>query len=131
MIAFRVCGVLLCAAATLVASCGGGAMVGEQAPGAGALDISVAGQTVTKVRSVGKEVAFLEEQLTSIFEDGPRRSLVLVNDSGELKLPYTTPAGWSLADLAMHPSGELSIVLTTSREIRLVRLDHNGPVRSD
>jgi len=131
MIAFRVCGVLLCAAATLVASCGGGAMVGEQAPGAGALDISVAGQTVTKVRSVGKEVAFLEEQLTSIFEDGPRRSLVLVNDSGELKLPYTTPAGWSLADLAMHPSGELSIVLTTSREIRLVRLDHNGSVRSD
>lgn len=132
MISPRFCGVLLCAAAALVASCGGGAVMVGQAPETGTLDIGVSGQTVTKVRAAGKEIAFLEEQLASIFEDGPRRSLVLVSGGGEeLEQPYTTPAGWSLVDFALHPSGDLSIVLTTSREIRLVRLDHNGSVRSD
>src|SRR5262249_16332126 len=66
-----------------------------------------------------------------IFEDGPRRSLVLVNRNGETLKPFTTPTGWSLVDFAMHPSGDLSIVLTTSSEVRLVRMDPNGSVRSD
>jgi len=97
----------------------------------GTVDISIAGQTITKARTTGNEVAFLEEQLNSIFEDGPRRSLALVNGSGEPIYPYTTPTGWSLVDFAIHPSGDLSLVLTTSKEVRLVRLDPNGTVRSD
>jgi hypothetical protein len=132
MSSLRFCGLLgWTAAAILIASCGGGAVIGERAPEPGTLDISVAGQAVTKARAVGNEIAFLEEQLTSIFEDGPRRSLVLVGGGGDLERPYTTPAGWALVDFAVHPSGELSVVLTTSKEIRLVRLDHNGSVRSD
>lgn len=131
MTPFRSSGVFLCAAATLLVACGGGATGIEEAPETGTVDISIARQTVTKVRAAGNEVAFLGEQLTSIFEDGPRRSLMLVKGSGEPQQPYTTPAGWSLVDFAMHPSGDLSIVLTTSREVRLVRLDHNGAVRSD
>jgi hypothetical protein len=132
MIPLRLSGALLCAVVPLLVACGGGATDGEVAPStAGTVDISVAGQTVTKVRAVRNEVAFLEEHLISIFEDGPRRFLVLVKETGEPLQPYTTPAGWSLVDFAMHPSGELSIVLTTSREVRLVRLDHNGTVRSD
>ena len=132
MISLRFCGVLLCAAAaTLVASCGGDAVLGERTPEPGTLEISVAGQTVTKVRAAGKEVAFLEERLTSIFENGPERSLVLVNGAGELEHPYTTPVGWSLVDFAVHPSGDLSVVLTNTREVRLVRLYASGSVRSD
>ena len=131
MFSLRCCGLLLCATAVLVAACGGGAMVGEQTPATGTLDISVAGQTVTKVRAAGRDVVFLEEQLTSIFEDGPRRSLVFVGGNGELEQPYTAPAGWSIVDFAVHPSGDLSVVLTTSREVRLVRLDHNGSIRND
>ena len=124
-------GLFLCGAATLLAACGGGPASIQEAPETGTLDISVEGQTVTKVRAAGSEVAFLEEQLTSIFEDGPRRSMAFVKASGEPLRPYTTPAGWSLVDFAMHPSGDLSVVLTNSREVRLVRLDHNGSVRSD
>ena len=124
-------GLFLCGAATLLAACGGGPASIQEAPETGTLDISVEGQTVTKVRAAGSEVAFLEEQLTSIFEDGPRRSMAFVKGSGEPLRPYTTPAGWSLVDFAMHPSGDLSVVLTNSREVRLVRLDHNGSVRSD
>jgi hypothetical protein len=131
MISLRLSRVFLCAAATLLGACGGGATDIEEAPETGTVDISLTGQTVTKVRAAGNNVAFLEEQLTSIFEDGPRRSLLLVKGSGEFLQPYTTPAGWSLVDFAMHPSGDLSVVLTTSREVRLVRLDHNGSVRSD
>src|SRR5882724_9566688 len=131
MISLRLSGVFLCAAATLLVACGGGTTVIEEAPETGTVDISLAGQTVTKVRAAGNNVAFLEEQLTSIFEDGPRRSLLFVKGSSEPLQPYITPAGWSLVDFAMHPSGDLSVVLTTSREVRLVRLDHNGSVRSD
>jgi hypothetical protein len=131
MIPLRFSGVLLCVTATLLVACGGGATDSEVAPETGTVDISVAGQTVTKVRAAGNEVAFLQEQLTSIFEDGPRRSLVLLKGNGEPLQPYAIPAGWSLVDFAMHPSGDLTAVLTTSREVRLVRLDHNGSVRSD
>jgi hypothetical protein len=131
MIVRRLPSVFLCAAATLLVACGDGASNSEVPPGPETLNISVAGQTVTKVRASGNGVAFLEEQLNSIFEDGPRRSLVLLRGSGEPLQPYTAPAGWSLVDFAMHPSGDLSVVLTTAREIRLVRLDSKGSVRSD
>jgi hypothetical protein len=131
MITFRLAGVLLCATVALFAACGGGDRVSVEAPENETIDIAVTGQAVTKVRAVGKQVAFMEEQLNSIFEDGPRRSLQLVNGNGEPFQPYATPAGWSLIDFVLHPSGDLTLVLTTSREVRLVRLDHNGVVRSD
>jgi len=128
---FRLPGMLLWAAVALLAACGGDNNAGVETPEGGTIDIAVAGQTVTKVRAVGRQVAFLEEQLNSIFEDGPRRSLQLVNGNGEPFQPYATPAGWSLIDFVVHPSGDLSLVLTTSRDVRLVRLDHNGMVRID
>jgi hypothetical protein len=131
MFPLRLSGVFLCVMTTLLVACGDGAADLEEAPGAGTVDISVTGQTVTKVRASGNGVAFLEEHLNSIFEDGPRRSLVLLKASGEPLPPYTAPAGWSLVDFAIHPSGDLSVVLTTAREVRLVRLDHQGTVRSD
>jgi hypothetical protein len=131
MTLLRLYGILLGVTATLLVACGGGGAGNEEVPRTGTVDISVTGQTVTKVRASGSSVAFLEEQLTSIFEDGPRRSLVLVKGGGESSQPYTAPAGWSLVDFAMHPSGELSVVLTTSTEVRLVRLDRTGSVRSD
>jgi hypothetical protein len=36
-----------------------------------------------------------------------------------------------VVDFAVHPSGDISAVLTTTREVRIVRLDPNGSIRSD
>jgi len=45
--------------------------------------------------------------------------------------PYMPPPGWSVVDFVVHPSGDISAILTTAREVRIVRLDRNGSIRSD
>src|SRR5438045_9102652 len=64
---------LLCLAAALLVACGG-----KEASPSNGLDLAVVGQTITKVRTTGNEVVVLEERLTSIFEDGPQRTLPIV-----------------------------------------------------
>src|SRR5215470_10394418 len=95
------------------------------------VDLTVAGRTVVKARASGGVVAVLEERLTSIFEPGPDRILALLDADGRSTRMYAPPAGWALADFAVHPSGEISLVLTTQKEVRLVRLDRDGRLRDD
>ena len=95
------------------------------------VDLEVVGQTVTKVRTAGNEVVVLEERLNSIFEDGPQRTLATLQSDGHTVRPYTPPAGWSVVDFAVHPSGDVSAILTTFTDVRIVRLDANGSIRSD
>ncbi|HKF05240.1 MAG TPA: hypothetical protein VKB49_23175 [Candidatus Sulfotelmatobacter sp.] len=95
------------------------------------MDLAVSGQTVTKVRTAGNEVVLLEERLTSIFEDGPQRTLEILQNDGHTVQPYTPPPGWSMVDFAVHPSGDISAVLTTAAEVRIVRLNSKGSIRSD
>ena len=73
----------------------------------------------------------LEERLTSIFEDGPDRNLSILQSDGHTLHPYVAPQGWSVVDFVVHPSGEISAVLTTATEVRIVRLEIGGAVRSD
>ncbi len=117
---------LLCSALAFLTSCGSG----EISP-IHSVDLAVAGQTVTKVRSAGSEVVLLEERLTSIFEIGPQRTLEVLQSDGRTAHPYMPPAGWSVVDFAVHPSGEISAILTTATEVRLVRLNPDGAIRSD
>src|SRR6266436_185253 len=117
---------LLCLAVALLVACGGRAT-----PPINSVDLAVVGQTVTKVRRSGNEVVLLEERLTSIFEDGPQRTLAILQSDGHTVQPYTPPPGWSVDDFAVHPSGDISAILTTAREVRIVRLDPNGSIRSD
>jgi len=95
------------------------------------VDLAVDGQTVTKVRSASSEVVLLEERLTSIFEDGPQRTLAILQRDGHTSRLYTPPPGWSVVDFAVHPSGEISAILTTATDVRIVRLNQNGAIRSD
>ena len=95
------------------------------------VDLAVGGQTVTKVRTAGNEVVLLEERLTSLFEDGPQRTLAILQSDRHSVQVYTPPAGWSVVDFALHPSGDISAILTTAREVRIVRLDSKGSIRSD
>ena len=117
---------LLCCAVALLVACGG-----RETPPINSVDLAVVGQTVTKVRTSGNEVVLLEERLTSIFEDGPQRTLAILQSDGHTVQPYTPPPGWSVVDFAVHPSGDISAILTTAREVRIVRLDPNGSIRSD
>src|SRR5258708_39274238 len=78
---------LLCLTAALLVACGGK----EASPSKG-LDLAVVGQTITKVRTTGNEAVVLEERLTSIFEDGPQRSLAIQHSDGHTVQRYPPPA---------------------------------------
>ena len=117
---------LLCGALALLVGCGGR----ETSP-SNNVELAVVGQTVTKVRTAGNEVVLLEERLTSIFEDGPQRTLAILQSDGHTVKPYLPPPGWSVVDFAVHPSREISVILTTAREVRIARLDPKGSIRSD
>jgi hypothetical protein len=119
---------LLCLTLAHLVACGGSR---TQPISSVNVDFAVAGQTVTKARATGDEVVLLEERLTSIFEDGPQRTLAILKSDGHTVQPYVPPPGWSVIDFAVHPSGDVSVVLTTAREVRVVRLDPTGTVLSD
>ena len=117
---------LLCWAVALLVACGG-----SETPPIKSVDLAVLDQTVTKVRTAGSKVVVLEERLTSIFENGPQRTLAILQSDGRMVRPYMLPPGWSVVDFAVHPSGDISAILTTAAEVRIVRLDPNGSIRSD
>src|SRR5690348_552875 len=71
------------------------------------VDVAVSGQTVTKARVAGSEIVVLEERLTSIFEDSPQRTVAILQSEDQTVQPYTPPAGWSVVDFAVHPSGDI------------------------
>jgi len=121
-----VLGVLLGLSLVLLAGCGS-----SQAPPTTHVNLAVTGQTVTKVRTSGNEVVLLEERLNSIFEDGPQRTLAILQSDGHTAQTYMPPPGWSVVDFALHPSGDISVILTTAKEVRIVRLDPKGSIRSD
>jgi hypothetical protein len=129
-ISLRFCVTLLSAqfsfAILLLAGCSS-----KQIPPVESVNLAIAGQTVTKVRTSGPHVVLLEERLTSIFENGPQRTLAILQRDGHTLQPYMSPPGWSVVDFAVHPSGDTSAILTTATEVRIVRLDPHGLVRSD
>jgi hypothetical protein len=118
---------LLGFAAALLVACGGSVIL----PRGNGVDLVVSGQTVTKARTRGSEVVLLEQRLNSIFAVGPQRTLGMLQSDGHTVRTYAPPMGWTVVDFAVHPSGDISAVLTTAREVRIVRLDANGSVRSD
>lgn len=122
----RVLHALLCLAAAVFTACGS-----RETPRVNGVDLSVVGQAVRKVRTAGNAVVVLKERLNSIFEDGPQRTLGIVQSDGRTVRPYMPPPGWSLVDFAVHPSGDTSLILTTAAEVRIVRLDLNGLILSD
>jgi hypothetical protein len=129
---FSVFDALPCLAVVLLAACGGdGATGAQETPPIPLIDLAVTGQTMTKVRTAGNVVALLEERLTSIFEQGPHRTLAILQSDGHTVRPYVAPTGWSVVDFAVHPSGDVSAVLTTPKDVRIVRLDPDGSVQID
>lgn len=93
------------------------------------LDIHFTGTYVVKARSGPAGVVALEEHPVSIFREPPVRRLSTVSNAGVQTTIYTPPQGWFLLDFAQHPSGDISLVLSTATTLKLFRLDAKGVVR--
>lgn len=113
----------LLGAALLLSACGGGsddAPPPPPAPPPDAFAHESPGLALVKVRSQGTAVLMLEEKLCSIFEQAPVRRLA--RRANAAVQHWEAPAGWHLLDFAVHPSGEISLVLSTATQVRLLRL---------
>jgi hypothetical protein len=84
---------------------------------------AVAGAAVVKVRRGAGAVVLLEETLVSLSDPGPRRRMTRVPEDGGALATYSPPDGWFLLDFALHPSGQVSVVIASEKTLRLVRLD--------
>lgn len=114
--------------ALLLAACGGG---GGNTPQP-LVDHAVPGRFVLRVQAAGTGYVALEEA-PAPYRDGlpsaPIDRRIRISQGGgaqDADALYAPPEGWSLIDMARHPSGELSTVLATHRELRLVRLSAQG-----
>lgn len=118
---------LALAAAALLAACGGGGGGGDGDEPPPPEARVVAGRAVVKARAAGAGWAALAEQLRALQDvTRPDRQLLLATGPGRTPLAIGAPAGWSLIDLAVHPSGQLSLVLATDKTLRLQRRAADG-----
>lgn len=114
--------------ALVLVACGGGGGndggAGEPAP----LQLASPGLAVMKLRSQGSSwVALAEKARSPELPTMPERHLLLSQAGGRQQgVDYQPPTGWSLLDFALHPSGEISLVLGNDRELRLLRLSAAG-----
>ena len=79
----------LCLAVALLVGCAGP----KETPAIKTVNLSLSGVTVTKVRTANNAIILLEERLTSIFEDGPQRTLAILRSDGHPIQSYMPPAG--------------------------------------
>lgn len=117
----------------LLAACGGGSsdpdprQDGEPPPPPPPPPVQYAltGAAIAKVRAErGTWVALAESQKVEALTR-PERRLLFAQASGA-PVPYTPQPGWSLLDFTQHPSLEVSAILGTDREVRLLRFDGRG-----
>lgn len=113
----------------LLTACGGGGSGGDTGGGNPApLQLDTPGQAVIKVRSQGAAwVALAETARTLEIPTQPQRRLLISQADGRGQAAdHLPPAGWSLLDFALHPSGQISLLLGTDRTLRLLRLSAAG-----
>lgn len=97
------------------------------------LDRTLPGVAVAKLRSTPTGWVAMYETLTARPVAGPvrpQRRLAWQHDDGSALASYTPDSGWSLIDIAVHPSGEVSAVTATDAQVRLLRFDAEGRLRA-
>ena len=110
-----------------LAACGGGGDSNGAPPPQ--LEREVDGRAVVKLASGRAGLVALDEQLVSLAERGPRRTLVITPADGSALRRIDAPAGWSLVDFTLHPAGDITAVLTQDGLVSLWRLDALGTLR--
>ncbi len=93
------------------------------------VDRSVTGVAVTKLRATPMGWISLHEVLSARPMSGPVRPvrrLAWQRDDGSPVASYAADNGWSLIDVAVHPSGEATAVVASDLQLRLLRFDAAG-----
>lgn len=108
---------------TLMVACGGGGGSShEPEPPPPPLALSTPGVAVIKARAVGTGwVALAEAPRRIENRTKPDRRLLVSADGRAVATAVIPPEGWSLIDVAVHPSGQISLVLATDKTLRLQR----------
>lgn len=114
----------------LLPACGGGGGTAEPLPPPPA-GYTVQGRYVRRVQANATGWAALEETPAPYAEASPPVDRRIHRAGTGFSAQYAPPPGWSLIDMALHPSGELSAVLATQAELRLLRLDAQLRTLSD
>src|SRR3569623_687773 len=86
------------------------ACAGKEVRPRNGVNLAVTGQTITKVRATGNRDVVLAEHHTSIFEDGPQRTLAILQSDGRTLRPYAAPQGRTVVDFTVQTSGDISII---------------------
>lgn len=126
-----------CAAALALAGCGGGGSGGDAGtpppgqpqPPRTPVEQRFAGATVLKLRASAAATAwFALTEKPHPFMDVVvmERTLRALDGAGKALYTWTPPAGWTLVDMALHPSGQASVVLSDGARLRLARIDGAG-----
>jgi len=122
---------LLASMALLIACGGGGTPVSEPALTPNPPSLMLSGVAVNKFRASGDEWGVMTERLLPLVDvTAPERSLLLSNGNNPAQ-SVDLPQGWSLIDFALHPSGELSLMLATDTQLRLQRRASDGRLIGD
>jgi len=124
--------VSLLASLALLVSCGGdGSLSPAPAPATQPPSLMLSGVTVNKFRASRNEWGVLTERLQPLVDKtAPDRDLLLSAGGGQPQ-SVDLPQGWSLIDFALHPSGEISLVLATDTQLRLQRRGSDGRLIAD
>lgn len=119
-----------------LASCGGGGSSTPATPAppppAPQFDRTLPGVAVSKLRVTPTGWVALQETLSARPRSGPvrpERRLSWQRDDGSTLATYAADSGWSLVDLAVHPSGEATAIAATDTQLRLLRFDPAGRLR--
>lgn len=121
---------------SVLLACGGGGgtgtgpQPGEEGPPVG---IAVPGRFITQLGTGDRAWFALAEKAQDFVRNvAPDRQLLAALDGAPTPaVAYQPPAGWSLIDFTVHPSREISLVLASPTQLRLVRLNRSGTVLRD
>ena len=94
------------------------------------LTLSTEKTSVVKMRPLSAGMVALTETPVSFFQPGPIRHLLFTDKAGVRVSQFEAPTGWSLLDFAVHPSNEVTAVLSSQTKLQLVRLRGTGEVIS-
>jgi hypothetical protein len=86
-------------------------------------ELALQDRRIVKLRTSGNGwMAVTEKPRPHEANTAPDRRMLVTSPGADTAVAYTPPAGWALIDSVQHPSGELSVVLATPKQLRLLRL---------